>query len=224
LTPRQFIQKWSASSLKERSGSQEHFIDLCRMLGEPTPADVDPHGEFYTFDRGAKKTGGGDGWADVWKRGCFGWEYKGKHKDLDAAYTQLQRYAVALENPPLLIVSDMNTFVVHTNFTNTVYERHIFTLDDLEREENRRILKWAFTSPEQLKPGKTREKLTEEAATEFTKLALKLRDTNNHDPQQVAHFVNNCFFACLRKISTSFPPVYLRKYWKPLRSIQSGFR
>ena len=22
------------------------------------------------------KTGGGDGWADVWKRGCFAWEYK----------------------------------------------------------------------------------------------------------------------------------------------------
>jgi hypothetical protein len=22
------------------------------------------------------KIGGDDGWADVWKRGCFGWEYK----------------------------------------------------------------------------------------------------------------------------------------------------
>jgi hypothetical protein len=26
------------------------------------------------------------GFADVWKKDCFGWEYKGKHKDLGEAY------------------------------------------------------------------------------------------------------------------------------------------
>ena len=30
-----------------------------------------------------------DGYADVWKRGHFGWEYKGKKKDLAAAYRRL---------------------------------------------------------------------------------------------------------------------------------------
>ena len=44
MTPGEFIAKWRASELKERSASQEHFIDLCRMLGEPTPADADPTG------------------------------------------------------------------------------------------------------------------------------------------------------------------------------------
>jgi hypothetical protein len=44
------------------------------------------------------------GFADVWKRGFSGWEYKGKHKDLTEAYDQLLRYRDALENPPLLIV------------------------------------------------------------------------------------------------------------------------
>jgi hypothetical protein len=67
---------------------------------EPTPTDVDPDGSWYCFERGATKTTGGKGWADVWKRECFGWEYKGKHKDLTAAFVQLQRYALALENPP----------------------------------------------------------------------------------------------------------------------------
>jgi len=157
MTPREFIQKWSASSLKERSASQEHFLDLCHMLGQRTPAEIDPRGDFFTFDRGAKKIGGKDGWADVWKRGYFGWEYKGKDKNLNDAYAQLQRYAVALENPPLLVVSDMETFVIHTNFTNTIHEQHTLTLEDLEREESRRILKWVFTDPDQLKPGKTRE-------------------------------------------------------------------
>ena len=31
------------------------------------------HGDIYCFERGATKTSGGEGWADVWKRGCFGW-------------------------------------------------------------------------------------------------------------------------------------------------------
>lgn len=30
----------------------------------------------YCFVRGAKKAGGGDGWADVWKRNHFDWGKK----------------------------------------------------------------------------------------------------------------------------------------------------
>jgi hypothetical protein len=33
-------------------------------------------------------------------KGKFGWEYKGKHKDLKAAYQQLLKYHESLENPP----------------------------------------------------------------------------------------------------------------------------
>ena len=54
------------------------------------------------LEKGVKKTEGGDGWADVWMRDHFGWEYKGKHKDLNAAYDQLLQYREALENPPKL--------------------------------------------------------------------------------------------------------------------------
>ena len=107
MTAGEFIAKWRSSELKERSAAQEHFIDLCRLLGEPTSAEADPTGEHYCFERGARKDTGGDGWADVWKRHCFAWEYKGKHADLDTAFDQLRQYALALENPPLLIVSDM---------------------------------------------------------------------------------------------------------------------
>ena len=76
MTPHEFITKWRASALKERSASQEHFIDLCRLLGEPTPAEADPAGETYCFERGARKDTGGDGRADLWKRHHFAWEYK----------------------------------------------------------------------------------------------------------------------------------------------------
>jgi hypothetical protein len=61
MTPSAFIRKWTASNLKERSAAQDHFIDLCRLLDEPTPAEADPDGEWYGFERGASKLTGGDG-------------------------------------------------------------------------------------------------------------------------------------------------------------------
>jgi len=195
MTPQEFIRKWTASALKERSGSQEHFIDLCRLLGQPTPAEADPEGTWYTFEKGATKYGGGDGWADVWKKGHFAWEYKGKHKDLGAAYEQLLRYRESLDNPPLLVVSDMQSFEVHTNFTGTRKEVHRIALPDLERDGPRGILEAVFTSPEKLRPGVRVEEVTELAAAEFASLADGLR-SRGHDPQKVAHFLNRILF-CL---------------------------
>ena len=197
MTPVEFIAKWRASALKESAAAQEHFIDLCRLLGEPTPAEADPAGEWYCFEHGARKDTGGDGWADVWKRGCFAWEYKGKRGDLGAAFNQLRQYALALDNPPLLIVSDMARFRIRTNWTNSVSEVHEFALDDLPNAANRDKLRWAMSDPERLRPGETRQTVTERAAATFAALARSLRD-RGHDPQAVAHFVNRrvfCMFA-----------------------------
>jgi hypothetical protein len=119
-TPSEFVAKWQGSTRTERAAAQEHFIDLCRMLGQPTPNDADPTGDWYAFEKGAGKAEGGDGWADVWMRDHFAWEYKGKRKDLAAAYSQLNGYREALGNPPLLVVCDLARFEIHTNFTNTV--------------------------------------------------------------------------------------------------------
>ncbi len=67
LTPQDFVAKWRASTLKGRSAAQEHFIDLCRLLGHPTPAEADPTGASFTFEAGVAKQKGGQGWADVWR-------------------------------------------------------------------------------------------------------------------------------------------------------------
>jgi len=193
----EFVRKWRAAELKERSSAQEHFLDLCRVLGEASPATADPTGDFYCFERGATKASGGDGWADVWKRGHFGWEYKGKRKNLDAAFGQLQQYALALENPPLLVVCDTDYFIIRTNWTNTVSEKHEFRLEDLRDPLKLRTLKWVMSDPEKLRPGKTRQDLTKDAAGEFATLAQSLRD-RGHDPAVVAHFINRlvfCMFA-----------------------------
>ena len=47
------------------------------LLDEPTP-NSDPTGAAYAFEKGATKASGGEGWADVWRRGRFAWEYKGR--------------------------------------------------------------------------------------------------------------------------------------------------
>ncbi len=135
LTPHEFAAKWRVTRTKERSAAQEHFIDLCRLLGVPTPNEGDPTGETYAFEKGANKQLGGQGWADVWKHGCFAWEYKGKDADLDKAYKQLQQYRESLQNPPLLITCDLERILIHTNFTNTVKRVYEITLDDIEADD-----------------------------------------------------------------------------------------
>jgi len=197
MDPSDFIRKWKKSELKESAAAQSHFNDLCELLGVEKPTDADAIGDKYCFEKGATKSTGGNGFADVWKKGCFGWEYKGPKANLNAAYAQLQRYAVALENPPLLIVSDTKTIVVRTNWTNTVSEKHEIALTDLIDGSKRDLLKNCFTNPEALKPKRTRDELTREAADEFSALAQRLREQGHH-PETVAHFVNRlvfCMFA-----------------------------
>jgi type II restriction/modification system DNA methylase subunit YeeA len=195
MSPAEFATKWAGSTQTERAASQEHFIDLCRMIGVPTPNEADPTGQDYAFEKGAEKTGGGGGFADVWRRGHFAWEYKGKKKDLVAAYTQLLLYREALDNPPLLVVCDLDRFEIHTNFTNTPATVHEFSLSDLleSPEEPLRILRAVMTEPEVLRPGKTRDELTAEAAEQFASLADRLRG-RDHEPEQVAHFLNKLLF------------------------------
>lgn len=197
MTPQEFIKKWRNVELKERTASHSHFNDLCHLLDIEDPVTSDPKGDWFTFEKGASKTSGGEGWADVWRKDCFAWEYKGKRANLDKAFDQLLQYAIALENPPLLIVSDMDVIRVHTNWTNTVQNIHTIPLDDLTDASNRDLLRNAFLDPEKLKPVKTRQLVTEQAAQNFANMAQRLRN-RGHGPQEVAHFVNRlvfCMFA-----------------------------
>ncbi len=179
--------------LSERSAAQQHFLDLCALLGEATPAEADPTGETFAFEKGGKTAIGRQGWADVWKKGAFAWEYKGPGKDLNAAYLQLKKYADMLENPPLLITSDTKRIEIHTNFTSTVQRIHVVELIDLADPEKRQLLRHAFTDPEKLRPGLTRQMVTKEAAEAFSELAHHLQ-AKGFEPQRVAHFLNRLIF------------------------------
>jgi type II restriction/modification system DNA methylase subunit YeeA len=215
LSLAEFVTRWKASTLTERAAAQSHFIDLCEVLHQPHPAAADQTGDSYTFEKHVSLTKGGKGFADVWKRGHFGWEYKGKHKDLKAAYLQLNDYREDLENPPLLVVCDQNLFEVHTNFTGTRPHVYRFTLDDLLTNAASascalpplEVLRDTFTAPEQLRPERAAARVTESAAAEFAKLATSL-EQRGHEPEAVAHFLMRLLF-CLFADSIGLLPDHL---------------
>lgn len=235
MTPDAFIAKWRNGG-DERRDAQPFFEDLCRLVHHPTPREADPEHAWFTYEYGASKTTGGEGWADVWKRGFFGWEAKGTHKSLERAYAQLKMYADALQNPPLLVVSDLQTIEVHTNFTNCVKQVHRITVDSLSAPASRNLLHAVFHSPEDLRPGVTRVEITEEAADRFTQLATRLH-ARGHAPAEVAHFLHRlvfCMFAedirllpdglftLLVEQSIASPPLFLKRVRELFAAMHHG--
>ena len=225
MTAAEFKRKWSRYQGKETSGYAEHFNDLCRLLGHPTPVEADPSGEdFFCFQKGVIKdlesfdVEAGDkpkkGFADVWKKDCFGWEYKGKHKNLEKAYDQLKLYRESLFNPPLLVVCDFDRFIVKTNFNGTVQVTHEFSNAQIDDPKNLKLLRDVFTDPGYLKPQRTTAEVTKKLAAQIAEIAkslqgretLELADAKSRKEVNVAQkknlriarFLNRivfCFFA-----------------------------
>jgi type II restriction/modification system DNA methylase subunit YeeA len=213
MTPAEFIKKWKPVALTERAAAHTHFLDLCKLFEHEDPVSADPTGEWFTFEKGATKTGGGEGFADVWKKNFFAWEYKKKKRDLNAAMDQLVRYAAALENPPLQVVCDTDRFIIRTAWTNAVPKQYEIELDDLALPEKREILWAVFHDPERLRPKETRAGITKEAADKFSTIALRLQGRGT--PEEVAHFVNQlvfCFFAnSVKLLPEGFFPKLLKR-------------
>lgn len=109
MSPQEFIAKWGPGGpshfLNEEQGAQSHFLDLCELLGVSKPGTVSG----YRFEERGEVIGGHSGYADVFMRNHFAWENKAPGKNLDAALKQLLTYSLALENPPLLVVSEGGT-------------------------------------------------------------------------------------------------------------------
>ena len=67
----EFIAKWGpggpAYGLNEEQGAQQHFLELCAVLGVGAPHG----GDDYLFEKGMMALGQRRGIADVFKRHCF---------------------------------------------------------------------------------------------------------------------------------------------------------
>ena len=175
ITPAEFIAIWKNTHLSEKAGAQSHFIDLCHLVGHPTPASVDAYGRDFTFERlvamPEKRGKKAHGWADVYKKDFFAWEYKKPGVDLDKAYEQLKLYKDELRNPPLLVVSDLKTFRIHTNFNNAPRETYSFGIESLDQPVILEQLRNVFWKPEALRPEKTVERITKQTAGKLAEIA-----------------------------------------------------
>lgn len=240
MTAAEFKKKWGRFQGKETSAYQGHFDDLCRLLGQPTPVEADPTGnDVFCYQKRVTKDAelfdlerpdSGDpterGFADVWKSGCFGWEYKGKKKNLDEAYKQLLRYREALLNPPLLVVCDFDRYIIRTNFNGTVQETYQFTNDKIDQPENWRILRALFENPDSLKPQRTTAQVTQELAATIAEVARSLQGREcveladaatrrevtvaQKTNLRIARFLNRIVF-CLFAEDTGLLPAHLFK-------------
>ncbi|MEI6196977.1 MAG: DNA methyltransferase, partial [Verrucomicrobiota bacterium] len=236
MTPAEFKKKWSRYSGKETSAYQSHFDDLCRLLEQPTPNEADPSGaDFFCYQKRVVKDAElfdletpdasepeERGFADVWKKGCFAWEYKGKKKNLDEAYKQLLRYRESLLNPPLLVVCDFDRYIIKTNFNGTVQEVHEFTNAEIDRPENWRLLRALFENPDFLKPQRTTAEVTEKLAGKIAEVARLLQKRESveiadattrqqvnfaqRNNLRIARFLNRIVFCFFAEDSGLLPP------------------
>ena len=192
----QFIAKWDAVTINEKATAQEHFIDLCRLLNVKTPNEADPHGQFFRFEKPLTKSGGKAGFADVWYKDRFAWEYKskGKYTTLDAAYNQLRLYQEDLDNPPVLVACDIAKYEIHIAYTGYRTRVEKFTNADLANHSTRDLLRQVLTNPEQLRPTERAETITETVAGRFAQVAQML-ERRGVAPTEIAPFFMKLLFA-----------------------------
>lgn len=200
ISPVEFAGKWEEQSktATERDSSQTHWGDLCRVFDHPIPGS-DPD---YKFERKVLKVGTKDkGFADVFKRGHFVVEYKAPGRDLGAALKQATLYARDLDNPPLLITSDLRVIEVNTAFTGTSPKTYRVTLDDIaedrfvdgQRLRASQVLRSALHQPTDLDPRLFREQVTQEATRRIGQVARRLGEREGKG--QAAHLMMRLVFA-----------------------------
>jgi hypothetical protein len=191
-----FIHKWAAITINERAVAQTHFNELCALVGAPAPLDKGQQSSIYRFEQPLTKSGGGAGFADVWKKDHFAWEYKskGKYGDLRGAYTQLLLYKGDLGNPPVLVACDIANYYVSIEFTGYRTQVEQFTNADLQNAATRDLLRQVFTNPEQLRPVERAETITEKAAKHLADIA-RLLEGRGFAPVDTAPFFMKVLFA-----------------------------
>lgn len=231
-----FVRKWNASTLPERSAAPQHFRDLCEVLDVPHPTQTDEIGASYTFEKRVTKAGSSEvGFADVWKRGFFAWEYKSKGGDLKKAYKQINEYHESLENPPLLIVCDFVRFEVHTKFENAPSRVFAFTLDDLLKPTDTAtsalppldVLRHVFGDYNQLRPHLVAVPVTKAAASDFLRLAQRMELERAVAPdrpskEEIAHFLMRLVFCLFADSISSCPTTPSATWWRTIATPPSA--
>ena len=175
---------------KESAAYQEHFDDLCRLLGQPTPNEADPSGRIFSAFKSA--------WSKMrsfssctkhpmpasrpnaalptcGKKAVSPGNTRARRKTSTRLTSNFSATAKRCSIRRLLVVCDFDRYIIRTNFNGTVQEVHEFTNDQIDRPENLRHSPRAFQDPDYLKPQRTTAQVTETLAEKFAKVARSLQ-------------------------------------------------
>jgi hypothetical protein len=220
-----FITRWQNVQLtdaSELSTSQTFILDLCQLLGVPTPLPSAEQDYLFerpvTFQHGDGSTSSGR--IDCYKRSAFVWESKklrntpvaGKRFDIAllAARAQAENYAralpaaeVKLGRPPFLVVADIgHVLEIYADFTQSgaTYtpfpdpRHHRITLADLHSAAIRERLSKIWLDPLALDPSRASARVTREVSEQLAGLARSL-EQSGHRADHVAAFLTRCLFS-----------------------------
>jgi hypothetical protein len=154
---------------------------------------------------------------------------------LERAFHQARSYITSLPvadgRPPFLIVCDVGHSIdLYAEFSGTGghYERfpdpanHRITLPDLRREEIRALLRSVWTDPHSLDPAKHAAAVTRDIAARLAKLAKSL-ETDGHDPQVIASFLQRCLFTMFAEDIGLLPADAFRDLLTRIKDTPQGF-
>ena len=201
MTPQQFIDKWRNTRFGEKQASQLWFNDLLQLVGHPDPVEYGDR-ENFTFEKAVP-----GGFADAYKQGHFGWEFKRSHRQLQGAFDQLLRYQVYLQTPPLLVVSAFSLIRIQTNFPGKETVVHDIPIAELIYPEQFNKLRNIFFAPQEFDPGRTMEEVTQDTARLFAKIA-KYMEVEKVDDERLARYLNQLAL-CLYAENTDLLPARL---------------
>ena len=191
MTPPQFIAKWRDVEFGEKQASQEMFLDICALIGHPTPVAYGSP-DAFTFEKWVP-----GGFADAYLEDRFGWEFKGSDDQLPGAFNQLLRYQVYLKTPPLLIVSSFRRIQIRTNFPGMETVLHEIPIVELDQEGQRARLRNCFFAPDEFRPDRSVEDVTRETAELFRDIVADM-ERHTDDPERLARYLNRivlCLYA-----------------------------
>ncbi len=189
MTPQQFIAKWHDISFGEQQAAQEMFLDICALVGHPSPVAYG-NPDVFTFEKAVP-----GGFADAYLEERFGWEFKGSDDQLAGAFNQLLRYQVHLKTPPLLIVSSFRNILIRTNFPGMETVLHEIPVAGLDQPEHLVKLRSAFFAPSEFRPDRSVEQVTQETANLFRDIVADM-EQHDADPEGLARYLNQIVF-CL---------------------------
>ena len=221
----QFIARWQGVALTaatELSTSQSFIIELCTLLGVPTPLPNDALDYVFerpiTFAHGDGSTSPGR--IDCYRRGHFVWESKklryvnssgaAFNSAMLTARSQAENYARALPaseiaagRPPFVLVADVgNVIEVYAEFTRSGASytpfpdprSHRIALGDLANADIRERLRLIWTDPLALDPARLSARITREVAAQLAELAKSL-EQSGHRADHVAAFLTRSLFS-----------------------------